>query len=46
MTFLHEWRLAHLPPDTRPPPSVAHYDQLLRCRHTGGGTVHREGGAQ
>ncbi|MFH9757280.1 IS21 family transposase [Streptomyces griseus] len=23
---------AHLPPDRRPPPSVAHYDQLLRLR--------------
>ncbi|MER7506682.1 hypothetical protein AB0L05_41655 [Nonomuraea pusilla] len=28
-------RLAQLPPDTRPLPSVAVYDQLLR-RHTGG----------
>ncbi|MEU7858005.1 hypothetical protein [Nonomuraea sp. NPDC049141] len=28
-------RLAQLPPDTRPPPSVAVYDQLLR-RHPGG----------
>ncbi len=25
-------RLAHLPPDKRPLPSVAHYDQLLRLR--------------
>jgi hypothetical protein len=29
---LTERRLAHLPADTRPPPSVAAYDQLLR-RH-------------
>ncbi len=30
VTFLTERRLAHLPPDTRPLPSVAAYDQLLR----------------
>lgn len=30
VTFLTERRLAHLPPDTRPLPSVAVYDQLLR----------------
>jgi transposase len=36
VTFLHEWRLAHLPPDTRPLPSVAPYDQLLRRRASGG----------
>ncbi|WP_369780716.1 IS21 family transposase [Streptomyces sp. R33] len=45
VTFLHEWRLAHLPPDTRPLPSVTHYDQLLRRRRTSGGE-HREGEAQ
>ncbi|MEU9369504.1 hypothetical protein AB0D71_33490 [Streptomyces avermitilis] len=32
MTFLTERRLAHLPPDNRPLPSVAAYDQLLRPR--------------
>ncbi|MGV9884809.1 IS21 family transposase [Streptomyces sp. NPDC003006] len=32
VTFLSDWKLSHLPPDTRPPPSVAHYDQLLN-RH-------------
>ncbi len=36
VTFLHEWRLAHLPPDTRPLPTVTHYDQLLRHRPSGG----------
>ncbi|MFD7786175.1 hypothetical protein ACFV4Q_24270 [Streptomyces nojiriensis] len=41
VTFLHEWRLAHLPPDTRPLPSVTHYDQLLRRRRASGGE-HRE----
>ncbi|MFE0458767.1 IS21 family transposase [Kitasatospora sp. NPDC058965] len=30
VTALTERRLAQLPPDTRPLPSVAHYDQLLR----------------
>lgn len=45
VTSLHEWRLAHLPPDTRPLPSVNHYDQLLRPRRTSGGG-HHEGGAQ
>lgn len=30
VTFLADWRLSHLPPDDRPLPSVAHYDQLLR----------------
>jgi hypothetical protein len=30
VTFLTERRLAHLPADTRPLPSVAVYDQLLR----------------
>ncbi|GAA2287133.1 transposase [Streptomyces ruber] len=29
VTFLEDWRLSHLPPDTRPLPSVAPYDQLL-----------------
>jgi hypothetical protein len=32
VTFLTQRRLAHLPPDTRPPPSVAAYDQLLQAR--------------
>lgn len=45
VTSLHEWRLAHLPPDTRPLPSVTPYDQLLRSRRTSGGD-HREGEAQ
>ncbi|CAL9279154.1 hypothetical protein [Streptomyces sp. SudanB135_2055] len=45
VTFLHEWRLAHLPPDTRPLPSVTPYDQLLRRRRASGGD-HREGEAQ
>jgi hypothetical protein len=27
-------RLAHLPPDTRPDPTVDHYDQLLRVPRT------------
>ncbi|GAA4339552.1 hypothetical protein GCM10023086_74630 [Streptomyces venetus] len=30
VTFLADWKLSHLPPDTRPLPSVAHYDQLLQ----------------
>lgn len=41
VTSLHEWRLAHLPTDTRPLPSVAPYDQLLRRRRTSGND-HRE----
>ncbi|EFE72109.1 predicted protein [Streptomyces viridosporus ATCC 14672] len=45
VTFLHEWKLAHLPPDTRPLPSVTPYDQLLRRRRASGGD-HREGEAQ
>ncbi|WP_167549327.1 IS21 family transposase [Streptomyces griseochromogenes] len=45
VTFLHEWKLAHLPPDTRPLPSVAPYDQLLRRRRADGG-AHREEEAQ
>ncbi|MBR7676487.1 IS21 family transposase [Streptomyces daliensis] len=36
ITSLTERRLAHLPPDTRPLPSVAVYDQLLRRRRPGG----------
>ncbi|MFF7311602.1 hypothetical protein [Streptomyces sp. NPDC008137] len=32
VTSLTERRLAQLPPDTWPPPSVAAYDQLLRDR--------------
>ncbi|MGZ2360973.1 hypothetical protein LRE75_30585 [Streptomyces sp. 372A] len=45
VTSLHEWRLAHLPPDTRPLPSVTPYDQLLRRRRTSG-SDHHEGEAQ
>jgi hypothetical protein len=45
VTSLHEWSLAHLPPDTRPLPLVSHYDQLLRRRRTSG-SGHREGEAQ
>lgn len=45
VTSLHEWRLAHLPPDTRPLPSVTLYDQLLRRRRTSG-SDHHEGEAQ
>ncbi|MFI0773071.1 IS21 family transposase [Streptomyces sp. NPDC021218] len=45
VTFLHEWKLAHLPPDTRPLPSVTPYDQLLR-RHRASGGTHREEEAQ
>ncbi|MEU5109849.1 IS21 family transposase [Streptomyces sp. NPDC021354] len=45
VTFLHEWKLHHLPPDTRPLPSVTPYDQLLRCRRISGGD-HQEGEAQ
>ncbi|MEV5321714.1 hypothetical protein AB0K92_29410 [Streptomyces sp. NPDC052687] len=30
VTFLADWKLSHLPPDNRPLPSVAHYDQLLQ----------------
>ncbi|MFF9070678.1 hypothetical protein ACF09E_35590 [Streptomyces sp. NPDC014891] len=36
VTFLADYRLTHLPPDTRPLPSVAAYDQLLDRRRTGG----------
>ncbi|MGI5347295.1 hypothetical protein ACQEU8_03770 [Streptomyces sp. CA-250714] len=32
-TVTSDWKLSHLPPDTRPLPSVAHYDQLLRQQH-------------
>ncbi|MDX6312386.1 MAG: hypothetical protein QOF44_1850, partial [Streptomyces sp.] len=45
VTSLHEWRLAHLPADTRPLPSVTPYDQLLRHRRNSGGD-HHEGEAQ
>jgi hypothetical protein len=45
VTFMHEWRLAHLPPDTRPLPSVTPYDQLLRHRRTSAG-AHPQGEAQ
>jgi hypothetical protein len=36
VTFLTARRLSHLPPDTRPLPSVAAYDQLLRPRQPPG----------
>jgi transposase len=38
VTFLTQRRLAHLPADSRPPPSVAAYDELLRITRpaTGG----------
>ncbi|MDO0929765.1 IS21 family transposase [Streptomyces sp. TG1A-8] len=45
VTSLHEWKLSHLPPDTRPLPSVTPYDQLLRRRRASGG-AHQEGEAQ
>ncbi|MEU1667158.1 hypothetical protein ABZ547_26890 [Streptomyces sparsogenes] len=45
VTFLHVWKLHHLPPDTRPLPSVTPYDQLLRRRRISGGD-HQEGEAQ
>jgi hypothetical protein len=45
VTSLHEWRLSHLPPDTRPLPSVTPYDQLLRSHRDSRGD-HREGEAQ
>jgi hypothetical protein len=35
VTFLTARRLAHLPPDTRPLPSPAPYDQLLGRRTRG-----------
>jgi hypothetical protein len=35
LTFLTERRMAHLPPDDRPLPSVAVYDQLLRRSRPG-----------
>jgi transposase len=38
VTFLTQRRLAALPPDTRPPPSVAAYDQLLRRSRLASGT--------
>jgi transposase len=37
VTFLTQRRLDRLPPDTRPLPSVAAYDQLLRCPRPGAG---------
>ncbi|MGY4984054.1 IS21 family transposase [Streptomyces sp. 900105755] len=42
VTFLTERRLAHLPPDNRPLPSVAAYDQLLRPRRPDRSTVEGE----
>ncbi|GAB1339740.1 hypothetical protein ACE1SV_63300 [Streptomyces sp. E-15] len=44
VTSLHEWKLNHLPLDTRPLPSATHYDQLLRHRRADGGDL-REGQA-
>ena len=38
---LTERRLARLPADTRPPPSVAAYDQLLRHHRTAEGVARR-----
>lgn len=43
VTFLTERRLAQLPPDTRPLPSVAVYDQLLRRTRSGAGRLEYEG---
>ena len=43
VTFLTQRRLAHLPPDTRPLPSVAAYDQLLRRARPGAGRPHHQG---
>ncbi|WP_327188076.1 hypothetical protein [Streptomyces sp. NBC_01334] len=45
ISALHEWKPAHLPPVTRPLPSVTPYDQLLRRRRADGG-AHREDEAQ
>lgn len=45
VTSPHEWKLSHLPPDTRPLPTVTPYDQLLRRRRASGGD-HSEGEAQ
>ncbi|UUU30914.1 SseB family protein [Streptomyces sp. CA-210063] len=39
VTFLADWRMSHLPPDTRPLPSVAPYDQLSQHRRRGGDTA-------
>jgi Mu transposase-like protein len=39
VTLLADWRVSHLPPDTRPRPSVAPYDQLLRHRRQVGDTA-------
>ncbi|MEV0781358.1 hypothetical protein [Streptomyces sp. NPDC050428] len=36
---MSDWKLSHLPPDDRPLPSVAHYDQLL---HRNGRTAGNE----
>jgi transposase len=43
VVFLTERRLAQLPPDTRPLPSVAAYDQLLRRARPGAGRPHHQG---
>ncbi|MFD5574319.1 hypothetical protein [Streptomyces cadmiisoli] len=45
ITSLHEWRLAHLPPDTRPLPSVTPMTSCSAAAATSGST-HREGEAQ
>jgi hypothetical protein len=39
VTFLSDWRMSRLPPDTRPLPSVAPYDQLSRHRRPDGDTA-------
>ncbi|MFF5213561.1 hypothetical protein [Streptosporangium sp. NPDC000396] len=43
VTFLTERRLAHLPRDTRPLPSVAVYDQLLKRARPAGERPAQEG---
>ncbi|WKK23961.1 IS21 family transposase [Streptomyces olivoreticuli] len=43
VTFLTEWRLTHLPPDTRPLPSMAPHDQPLRRRRGGSAPSQGEG---
>ncbi|MGW3210077.1 hypothetical protein [Streptomyces sp. NPDC001135] len=39
VTSPHEWRLAPRLPDSRPLPSVAPYDRLLRHRRASGGVT-------
>ncbi|MDX3537480.1 hypothetical protein PV721_24530 [Streptomyces sp. MB09-01] len=43
MTSLTARRLAALPPDPRPLPSVAAYDELLRLRHLHAGPSAHQG---